>query len=348
MVVVARVQGSGFGDQRAALPVAGRSEGRSMKYGVLSTQYSVLSTQYSVLRTPYSASSRRRPFSLLPSLSSLLPSPFSLLLLFLLALAPPALAAKWGTDSTRRGGGMSPFLAPPARAAEWATGPALQRRLAAPVDIMWSENTLRHALGMLSQVHRVAIVLDRRVAPDQQIDLEVSATPLGLALRQIAERCQLTVAMLGPVAYFGPPGATSRLRTLSTLREEDARKLPPAASKKLLQSKALAWDDFAAPRALVEKLAREGGVDLTGLELVPHDLWSAAEMPPLPLVDRITLLANQFDLTFQIAADGSSLQLVPVPDDVALTRSYPGGRRPPGDGRRLRRLGPRGANQGRR
>jgi hypothetical protein len=218
-------------------------------------------------------------------------------------------------------------LGRPAAAAEpvWATGPALGRRLAAPVAIVWSGNPLRPALRGLARAEHVAIVLDRRVDPDQHVELKLSAVPLAEALRKIAQDRHLGVAMLGPVAYFGPPEAAARLRTLATSRQEEVRRLGSTTARRLLQERSLAWEDFATPRAILARLADEAGVEIDGLAEVPHDLWAAAEMPPLGWVDRLTLIANQFDLTFQVASDGRRVQLVPVPTTPTLLRSYPAG-----------------------
>ena len=41
--------------------------------------------------------------------------------------------------------------------------------------------------------------------------------------------------------------------------------------------------------------------------------------------DRLTLVAIQFGLTFEIAADGRSVRLVPVPAKVTARRSFPAG-----------------------
>ena len=231
----------------------------------------------------------------------------------------------------------------PAAAAEvaWATGPALQRRLAAPLDIVWSGNPLRQALRGLARAEHVAILLDRRVDPDERLELKLAAVPLAEALRQIARSRQLGVAMLGPVAYFGPPEAAARLRTLAALREEEVRRLGPAVARVFLQAKPFAWDDFATPGALLGRLAEEGGVDIDGLSRVPHDLWAAAELPPLPWVDRLTLLAIQFDLTFAVVpGDRRRVELVPLPEAVALVRSYPGGLDPDAAAKRFAALAP--------
>jgi hypothetical protein len=210
----------------------------------------------------------------------------------------------------------------------WLTGVALQKRLAQPVDVYWSGTPLRQAVTRLSRTERVAVLIDRRVDPGQECNLKRSRLPLGTVLEDIAASQGLGLSWLGPVAYLGPPPFTSRVRTLAELRREEALRLPVRAGRKFLLPKRITWDDFAAPRELLAELAAESGIEIFGLDQVPHDLWAAADLPPLSLVERLTLVAGQFDLTFQVAADGGSVALVPVPDDVAVERSYPGGPQP--------------------
>jgi len=40
------------------------------------------------------------------------------------------------------------------------------------------------------------------------------------------------------------------------------------------------------------------------------------------------LIAVQFDLTYRVARDGRAVELVPIPEDLAIVRRYPGGRDP--------------------
>jgi len=215
-----------------------------------------------------------------------------------------------------------------ARAGEWLTGPSLQKQLARPVDIVWSGNPLRKAIEDLSRAQEVAVLIDRRVDAGRKVSLVLDRVPLATALEEIARREELGYCLFGPVAYFGPPQVASRLRTLAALRTEEVRHLPAEAKGPLLRLKPLAWPDFATPRDLLSQLAQESRLVLSGLERVPHDLWAAAQLPPLSLVDRLTLIAVQFDLTFQAAADGKTITLLPVPDSVAIIRSYEGGRQP--------------------
>lgn len=206
-------------------------------------------------------------------------------------------------------------LFPPLAAGAWLTGSALQKRLADPIDLSWSGPPLRDSLQRLSQAEQIAVFLDRRIDPGRKLDLKVSRTPLRSALEEIASRQQIGFCLFGSVAYFGPPTAAAQLRTLSALRTQEVRRLP-AAGRLLLQSKPLAWADFATPRDILTQLAQQNGLTLEGLDRVPHDLWAAADLPPLPLVDRLTLVALQFDLTFTVSPDGRTITLVPVPDGL--------------------------------
>jgi hypothetical protein len=224
--------------------------------------------------------------------------------------------------------------------ARWATGAELQKRLNSPVDITWAENPLRHAIGNLSRSQKVAALIDRRVDADQKLDVELEGVTLRAAFEEIARGRGLGVSLLGPVLFLGPPAAASRLRTVAALREEDVRRLPAGVGEKFAALKPMAWDDLATPRELLAALAAENGVELTGLELVPHDLWAAADLPPLSWTDRLTLIAIQFDLTFAISADGTAVRLTALPGRLAVVRSYAGGSDPAATARKFAALAP--------
>jgi hypothetical protein len=213
-------------------------------------------------------------------------------------------------------------------ASTWATGPDLQKRLEEPTDLVLGENPLRRALENLSHSKKIAILIDRRVDPGQKIDISLTQTPLKDALQAVAEKNGLGISFVGPVAYFAHPQDVGRVRTLVALRQEEARRLPTEKDKKFLLPKPIAWEDYSAPRDLLEKLGKENGIQIAGLDQVPHDLWAAADLPPLGLVERLTLIAGQYDLTFNISADGDLISLRPIPEHVELVRSYPAGRQP--------------------
>jgi hypothetical protein len=184
---------------------------------------------------------------------------------------------------------------------------------------------LRQALANLSQNLRLAILIDRRLDPDQVVDLDLTDVPLAAALEQIAERAGGGATLLGPVAYFGPRKTARQLRTLSALRTQEAKRLPAQAQGAALASRPLRWQSLTTPAELFGRLDEEAGIKIHGLDQIPHDLLAATELPAMPWVDRLTLVAAQFGLTFEFEKGGRAVKLLPIGEDVRLERSYPGG-----------------------
>ncbi len=201
------------------------------------------------------------------------------------------------------------------RAAELAsTATILADRLRTPVAVYWSGDPLRRAVTTLCTSHGVCVVIDRRVDPDRPVDLRSEELTLGQVLRQLADSEGLGITALGPVVYLGPPRVAAVLREVSRLRREEAGRLPPAGAQRLLRAQRWQWDDLSEPRELVGQMVAQAGLRAAGLDHVPHDLWAGAELPPLSLVDRLTLVAIQFDLTFSVSPDGQTVTLVPLPE----------------------------------
>ena len=183
------------------------------------------------------------------------------------------------------------------------------------ISIRWANNPLRQAIRHLSQAKHVAILIDRRVDPDQKLDVALKDVSVESALQTIARQSNLRVSRLGNVVYLGPAPAADRLRDVAAALEKDVRRLPSGIQRKYFLAKRLAWEDFAEPRKLVAQLARQSGIQIAGLEKMPYDLWAAADLPPISLVDRLTVIAIQFDLAFKVADGGRRLTLVSLPTE---------------------------------
>jgi hypothetical protein len=217
-----------------------------------------------------------------------------------------------------------------AETVNWRTGRDLEKILEKNIGgagLAWSGQTLRDALTNLSRSpgYRVAMVLDRRIDPGTRLELAMGDVPFEDALSRIASAAGADYCQVANVIYFGPSSITRRLRTVSEIRKQDLRALPLANAKRFNIYKPLAWDDLAEPRELLKALAAEAGATIENLDAVPHDLWAAADSPLLSLPDRLTLVAGQFDLTYEVDTDGTTLRLVPIPDRVTIKRSYPVG-----------------------
>ena len=113
----------------------------------------------------------------------------------------------------------------------------------------WPERPLRDGLASLSRNTGVCIFLDRRIDPDQNVELTVRDESVQRLLEQLADKTHAGVGMVGPVVYLGPPTIAGKLLTLAALRHKDAAALPNATKARLLKSQAWKWDELAEPRS---------------------------------------------------------------------------------------------------
>ncbi len=223
---------------------------------------------------------------------------------------------------------------------DWLSGPPLEKRLAEPIDIGWTNAPLRSTLAGFSRNYHVAVLVDRRIDPERLIELTVRDMPLGEACQRVADSLHLGFTFIGPVGYFGPTETSERLRTLVALGKEEAQRLPEAARARWLKARAWRWEDLATPRELVEQVARETHAKVDNLEQIPHDLWSGADLPPISPIELLTLVTVQFDLAFDLTSTGDQITLVPLPAEVVVERTYPGGSTPAEKARQWAQLAP--------
>ncbi len=205
----------------------------------------------------------------------------------------------------------------------WKSGAELAEQFELPAGVRWGANPLRPALSNLAREQHAAIFLDRRVDPDQTMDLVVSDVALRELFERIARELGLGLGQVGPVTYFGPPATTAVLGTVAAQREEQEQALPPLVRNRLRRAQPLRWPELTTPRELLERLAADAGLQLVGLEQIPHDLWPEADLPPLTFAQALSLILAGFDLTFEYAPDGTAVQLQPLPASASILRRIP-------------------------
>ena len=208
----------------------------------------------------------------------------------------------------------------------WLTGDKLRAQLEQKIGVDWGGTkglTLRQAVTSLARSQKVAILLDRRVDPDQKIELSVADETLDAVFKLIADKKKIGVGQVGSAIYLGPTATAEKIRTLAALRHEEVLRLPSAERSRILRLRPQRWSDLATPRDLLAALAAETQIEIQGTEAIPHDLWAAADLPPANFVNRLTLIAGQFGLTFAFAEDGKSVRLVAIPATVVIEQTYP-------------------------
>lgn len=205
----------------------------------------------------------------------------------------------------------------------WLVGNDFVKKLSQPMAITWSEVPYRQALRELSQSQRVAVVLDRRVDPDRPINLAISDQSLLNVLQAAARERGMEASVLDGVVYLGPPAVARNLRTLIAVRERQLQRLPAAGRTAWLATASLGWSDGATPRDILDRLCQSAGIRLLDVDSrIGHDVWAGAELPALSLLQRLSLVLAQFDLTFDIENDPRVARLAPFPDECTIQRRY--------------------------
>lgn len=202
---------------------------------------------------------------------------------------------------------------------KWKTGSDLAKALRAPLDRTGNDKPVGESLTALGRATGVAMLLDRRVDPNQVVSIDAHGISLGDELKRLSNSLQLGVGTIGPVQYFGPPATAARVEALSELRRREASS---SGHKAWLKTAPSGWDDLAEPRELAQAIAADAGAKINNPEAVPHDVWAAWSGPPLSHADRLTLILAGFDLTFALRDDGSEVQIVPAPEQLAFERTY--------------------------
>ena len=218
-----------------------------------------------------------------------------------------------------------------AEAKDWKVGREFRSALNQQIGLTWSETPVREALNSLSQAQRVAIFLDRRVDPGLAITANTGMSPFIEALRSAVKPYNLGVGFVGPVVYVGPRQTAARIATLAQVRNEQftaESELREAFAKR----SPMVWENLTEPRAMVVALADRAGLRFGNDEVVPHDLWPAAKLPPMTLSESLTLVLGGFSMNFKLheRLGQNVLMVTRFPVGVSLERNYTVGNDPQG------------------
>jgi hypothetical protein len=193
------------------------------------------------------------------------------------------------------------------------------RAPAAPtIDAHWTGVPLREVAARLSGLGGVAVVVDRRLDPTAPVTLAASGEPLDKVLEAVAAQAGAEVALLAGHARITPASGAARARAGQAIREQEIRGLEPTLARLARARRAWAWPDGARPRDLVAAAAADAGIALEGLDTLPHDHFPAADLPPLPLAERLDLVLAHFDARVEWkrnaapAGQRAAFQIVPI------------------------------------
>lgn len=216
----------------------------------------------------------------------------------------------------------------------------LRARLQQRTTISLAGSEIRNAAAAIAKNNDLAIAFDRRIDPELPVELSATDTTIEEVWRRLAESHDLGYTTFGPNVYVGPKQPARDLSTLAALRRDEVERFPAALKAKLLHADSTTCEAPCDAGALWNRLTAEAGLTFVNPARMPFDLWPTVGWAPLPLVDRLTLVASQFDLTFRIDPLARTITLEPAPNDAMLERSYAAGLKPLETLNRFRTIAP--------
>ncbi len=193
-----------------------------------------------------------------------------------------------------------------------------------PLNVQWLGGELRDQIGELAALQKLGVWIDRNVDSSQIIQLAVSNATCEQILWLVAEQTGAGVAKFGNVLYLGPRRRAVLLpQWMDELERQVKTQVKGGSVRQRLTAKidpsVPAW---VRPREWLAALGNQQKLSIEGLERIPHDVWSAQSLPPMPVIEAIALWSCGFDLWPTVKSDGT-IALEPIVYPTTWTRSYP-------------------------
>jgi len=216
---------------------------------------------------------------------------------------------------------------PTPRDSKFVSNRALERNMESPFAASWKNVPLRDILRAISQQRNVSVLCDRRIDPTTRLIVDLNSVRLSDSLADLANRVEAGVSVAGNTVCVGPRESMARLRTLIQLRTNELVVQSESWPTKkpffgAMQALDIHWNDLDEPRHILQATAQRYGLAVEGLQQIPHDLWHEATLPEVNAPEAMSLILNQFELTFEWSDDGTSIRVVPIPKAVFIELRY--------------------------
>jgi len=163
---------------------------------------------------------------------------------------------------------------------------------AGSVSVAWEGVGLRSVCARLSTLVGRPVILDPRVDPDIPVTLELRDAPLEDALGRLCAATGTGCAVLPSTIRVVPAGTADGVVAEEARRRAAVLALPPDLRAAARATEAWVWNDGATPSTLASAAAEAAGITLDGVDRLRHDHLAAADLPPLPLAERLDLVVG--------------------------------------------------------
>jgi hypothetical protein len=220
-------------------------------------------------------------------------------------------------------------------AAERASAAGVATGLDAEVRASWTGLPLRAWAERAGELAGMPVIVDRRIDPDTPVTIDCRGEPLRDVLDRVAAVAGAKVDVLRSSVRIVPRPLAGLAENAERARDERLARLPPGRRKAAAARQRWSWPVAARPHDLLVAAAREAGLDIAGLDEVPHDHFPAAALPALSLAERLDLVLAHFDRRLDWHDDPQATvaaTVVPIDSAPKVAARPP---RPPASGSRV-------------
>lgn len=209
----------------------------------------------------------------------------------------------------------------------WLTGKSRTKAMDAQItQLVWMNVPYRQAVSRISDLLHLAIWVDRRLDPDASIAVQIGPKPPQVMDWEGEQEAAEMRVVPGPLSGTQVLKLLAELRNAVVVEVDDLifltlsetatilserRKTNRVAFKQcasglhtsLLRKTAVQWPDYTQPRELATQWCQAEGVKHSNIEAIPYDRIAAGDLPPLTLLDRLTLLMVQYGQGVKFESD---------------------------------------------
>ncbi len=205
---------------------------------------------------------------------------------------------------------------------------SVERRTAgldAAVHAIWTRVPLREWTTRVAMLAGKPVILDRRIDPDLPVTRTAAGESLRDLLHEIAGDADAAVDELAGTIRIVPATAAGKATRSDVDRQHRLAQLPPPLRIKLADKEPWRYAAGALPRDLVAAAIAEAGLEVAGLDTIPHDHFPAANIPPLSLAERLDLVLFHFDrrILWTAEHDRAIGRIVPMDADLMPVAATP-------------------------
>ena len=208
----------------------------------------------------------------------------------------------------------------------WLKGPSFERTARKnAVSADWVQAPLGSQLRSFSSAQRVAVFLDRRIDPNQLVDLRSADLTLEQFLWSVADKFDLGVCEVENVFYLGPKEVAAVLPVLIDELTARVSECKATAVQKKAMASPYKLDEPSPfePIVAFRHIAELHQVKILDDSSLSMDLWRGTNLPEMPALVCMSLIVVGFDRWLDVKENGD-VSVVEFPKAATLTRSFKG------------------------